>query len=209
MADNDGGRAVDGGRTVYAFPYMVRWFSPTLLANAAVRAAVSPVFGTFADARAAQANVDGFSAADLQRAVDRHNLSDVDLADADGAVWVDYLADTGDGFDSTYTMASLVAAGSLTVARSGSKDAVELPAGKVLIPGVIESKSNFIEHPEVIAQRIGRYAKLVGRENVIAGSDCGYGTWVGQAAVDPDVVFAKFKAMADRKSTRLNSSHRT
>jgi len=48
----------------------------------------------------------------------------------------------------------------------------------VLIPGVIESKANFIEHPELIAQRIGRYAKLVGRENVIAGSDCGYGTWV-------------------------------
>ncbi len=76
-------------------------------------------------------------------------------------------------------------------------ETVKLPPGKVLIPGVIESKSNFIEHPEVIAQRIGRYAKLVGRENVIAGSDCGYGTWVGQAAVDPDVVFAKLKAMAD------------
>jgi 5-methyltetrahydropteroyltriglutamate--homocysteine methyltransferase len=74
---------------------------------------------------------------------------------------------------------------------------VKLPDGKVLIPGVIESKSNFIEHPELIAQRIGRYAKLVGRENVIAGSDCGYGTWVGQAAVDPDVVFAKFKAMSE------------
>jgi 5-methyltetrahydropteroyltriglutamate--homocysteine methyltransferase len=66
----------------------------------------------------------------------------------------------------------------------------------VLIPGVIESKSNFIEHPELIAQRIARYARLVGAENVIAGSDCGFGTWVGQAAVDPDVVYAKFKAMA-------------
>jgi 5-methyltetrahydropteroyltriglutamate--homocysteine methyltransferase len=76
-------------------------------------------------------------------------------------------------------------------------ETVKLPPGKVLIPGVIESKSNFIEHPELIAQRIGRYAKLVGRENVIAGSDCGYGTWVGQAAVDPDVVFAKLKAMAE------------
>ena len=76
-------------------------------------------------------------------------------------------------------------------------ETVKLPPGKVLIPGVIESKSNFIEHPEVIAQRIGRYAKLVGRENVIAGSDCGYGTWVGQAAVDPDVVFAKLAAMAE------------
>jgi 5-methyltetrahydropteroyltriglutamate--homocysteine methyltransferase len=74
---------------------------------------------------------------------------------------------------------------------------VKLPEGKVLIPGVLESKSNFIEHPELIAQRIGRYAKLVGRENVIAGSDCGYGTWVGQAAVDPDVVWAKLAAMAE------------
>jgi 5-methyltetrahydropteroyltriglutamate--homocysteine methyltransferase len=74
---------------------------------------------------------------------------------------------------------------------------VKLPAGKLLIPGVIESKSNFIEHPELIAQRIGRYAKLVGRENVIAGSDCGYGTWVGQAAVDADVVWAKMAAMAE------------
>jgi 5-methyltetrahydropteroyltriglutamate--homocysteine methyltransferase len=76
-------------------------------------------------------------------------------------------------------------------------ETVKLPEGKVLIPGVIESKSNFIEHPELIAQRIGRYAKLVGRENVIAGSDCGFGTWVGQAAVDPDVVFAKLAAMAE------------
>jgi 5-methyltetrahydropteroyltriglutamate--homocysteine methyltransferase len=74
---------------------------------------------------------------------------------------------------------------------------VKLPAGKVLIPGVIESKSNFIEHPELIAQRIARYAKLVGRENVIAGSDCGYGTWVGQAAVDPDVVWAKLTALTE------------
>jgi len=74
---------------------------------------------------------------------------------------------------------------------------VKLPAGKLLIPGVIESKSNFIEHPELVAQRLGRYAKLVGRENVIAGSDCGYGTWVGQAAVDPDVVWAKLAAMTE------------
>ncbi|MBI1777462.1 MAG: cobalamin-independent methionine synthase II family protein [Proteobacteria bacterium] len=76
-------------------------------------------------------------------------------------------------------------------------ETVRLPKGKVLIPGVLESKTNFIEHPELIAQRIGRYAKLVGRENVIAGSDCGYGTWVGQAAVDPKVVWAKLAAMAE------------
>lgn len=76
-------------------------------------------------------------------------------------------------------------------------DTVKLPDGKVLIPGVLESKSNFIEHPELIAQRISRYAERVGRENVMAGSDCGYGTWVGQAAVDPQVVWAKLAAMAE------------
>jgi 5-methyltetrahydropteroyltriglutamate--homocysteine methyltransferase len=74
---------------------------------------------------------------------------------------------------------------------------IKLPEGKIIIPGVIESKSNFIEHPELIAQRIARYANLVGRDNVIAGSDCGFGTWVGQAAVDPDVVWAKLAAMAE------------
>ncbi|MET0683274.1 MAG: cobalamin-independent methionine synthase II family protein [Casimicrobiaceae bacterium] len=76
-------------------------------------------------------------------------------------------------------------------------ETVKVPDGKVLIPGVIESKSNFVEHPELIAQRIGRYANLVGRENVMAGSDCGFGTWVGHSAVDPDVVWAKMAAMAE------------
>jgi 5-methyltetrahydropteroyltriglutamate--homocysteine methyltransferase len=74
---------------------------------------------------------------------------------------------------------------------------VKLPEGKIIIPGVIESKSNFIEHPELIAQRIARYANLVGRDNVVAGSDCGFGTWVGQAAVDPDVVWAKLSTMTE------------
>jgi 5-methyltetrahydropteroyltriglutamate--homocysteine methyltransferase len=74
---------------------------------------------------------------------------------------------------------------------------VKPPDGKIIIPRVIESKSNFIEHPELIAQRIARYANLVGRDNVIVGSDCGFGTWVGQAAVDPDVVWAKLSAMAE------------
>jgi 5-methyltetrahydropteroyltriglutamate--homocysteine methyltransferase len=76
-------------------------------------------------------------------------------------------------------------------------ETVKLPDGKVLIPGVIESKTNFIEHPELVAQRIARYARLVGRENVIAGSDCGYGTWVGQAAVDPAVVWKKLESLAE------------
>jgi 5-methyltetrahydropteroyltriglutamate--homocysteine methyltransferase len=81
---------------------------------------------------------------------------------------------------------------------------VKLPEGKLLIPGVLESKSNFIEHPELVAQRIANYARLVGRENVMAGTDCGYGTWVGQAAVDPDVVWAKLAAMAEgaRRASR-------
>jgi 5-methyltetrahydropteroyltriglutamate--homocysteine methyltransferase len=74
---------------------------------------------------------------------------------------------------------------------------VKLPDGKILIPGVLESKSNFIEHPELVAQRVGRFAALVGRENVMLGTDCGYGTWVGQAAVDPDVVWGKLAAMAE------------
>jgi 5-methyltetrahydropteroyltriglutamate--homocysteine methyltransferase len=76
-------------------------------------------------------------------------------------------------------------------------DEIRVPDHIVLIPGVIESKSNFIEHPELIAQRIVRIAERVGREQVVAGSDCGYGTSVGQVAVLPDIVWAKFAAMAE------------
>ncbi len=81
---------------------------------------------------------------------------------------------------------------------------VKLPAGKVLIPGVLDSTTNFIEHPDLVAERIGRYARLVGRENVIAGTDCGFGTWVGQAAIDPDIAWAKLASMAEgaRRATR-------
>jgi 5-methyltetrahydropteroyltriglutamate--homocysteine methyltransferase len=81
---------------------------------------------------------------------------------------------------------------------------VKLPEGKVIIPGVIDSTTNFIEHPDLIAERIVRYARLVGRENVIAGTDCGFGTWVGQAAVDPDIVWAKLGSLAEgaRRATR-------
>jgi len=74
---------------------------------------------------------------------------------------------------------------------------VKLPKDKVLIPGVLDSSTNYIEHPELVAERIGRYARLVGRENVIAGTDCGFGTWVGQAAVDPRVAWAKLASMAE------------
>jgi 5-methyltetrahydropteroyltriglutamate--homocysteine methyltransferase len=74
---------------------------------------------------------------------------------------------------------------------------IKLPEGKVLIPGVIEVQSNYIEHPDLVAQRIGRYANLVGRENVMAGTDCGFSIHVGSGGVDPDVVWAKLAALAE------------
>ncbi len=76
-------------------------------------------------------------------------------------------------------------------------ESVKLPEGKVLIPGVIECQSNYIEHPELIAQRIGRYADRVGRENVMAGCDCGFSIHAGSGGVDPDVVWAKLAALAE------------
>jgi len=75
---------------------------------------------------------------------------------------------------------------------------VKLPAGKVLIPGVVTHASNIVEHPELIAERLTRYAKLVGRENVIAGSDCGFSSQATyNPEVHPTVVWAKFQAMAE------------
>jgi 5-methyltetrahydropteroyltriglutamate--homocysteine methyltransferase len=74
---------------------------------------------------------------------------------------------------------------------------VKLPAGKVLIPGVIDSVTNFVEHPELVAQRIGNLAGVVGRENVIAGTDCGFGTIAGSSRVDGDIAWAKLKSMAE------------
>ncbi|MBV9422055.1 MAG: cobalamin-independent methionine synthase II family protein [Solirubrobacterales bacterium] len=74
---------------------------------------------------------------------------------------------------------------------------VKLPEGKVLIPGVLDSTTNYIEHPELVAQRLVRYAKLVGRENVIAGSDCGFATFASYLTIDPAITWAKLRAMAD------------
>ena len=73
---------------------------------------------------------------------------------------------------------------------------VKLPEGKVLIPGVIECQSNYIEHPEVVAQRIERYAHLIGRDQLMAGVDCGFSIHVGSGGVDPDVVWAKLASLA-------------
>jgi len=73
----------------------------------------------------------------------------------------------------------------------------EIPDDKILIPGVIDSTTNFVEHPELVAQRIGRFIDIVGRERVIAGSDCGFGTFAGFGAVDPDIAYAKLAALAE------------
>lgn len=74
---------------------------------------------------------------------------------------------------------------------------VKLPPGKLLIPGVIDSTTNFVEHPELVAQRIEQYARLVGRENVIAGTDCGFGTSAGRSWVHPSMVWPKLAALVE------------
>jgi 5-methyltetrahydropteroyltriglutamate--homocysteine methyltransferase len=74
---------------------------------------------------------------------------------------------------------------------------VPLPDGKVLIPGVLDTTTNYIEHPELVAQRILRYAGLVGRESVIAGTDCGFASFAASSSVDPAIVWAKLAAMAE------------
>jgi 5-methyltetrahydropteroyltriglutamate--homocysteine methyltransferase len=72
-----------------------------------------------------------------------------------------------------------------------------IPDDKILIPGVIDSTTNFIEHPRVVAERIERYVNIIGRERVIAGTDCGFSTFAGFGVVDPDIVYAKLKALAE------------
>jgi len=74
---------------------------------------------------------------------------------------------------------------------------VRIPEDKVLLPGVIDSVSNFVEHPELVAERIGRFADIVGRERVIASTDCGFGTFAGFGKIDPDICYAKLKTMAE------------
>jgi len=73
----------------------------------------------------------------------------------------------------------------------------EIPQDKILVPGVIDSVSNFIEHPELVAQRIERFADIVGRERVMAGTDCGFSTFAGFGAVDADIVYAKLATLAE------------
>jgi 5-methyltetrahydropteroyltriglutamate--homocysteine methyltransferase len=74
---------------------------------------------------------------------------------------------------------------------------IKLPDDKVLVPGVIASSSNYVEHPEVVAMRLMNYANVVGRERVIAGTDCGFGTFAGFGAVYPAFCWMKMKALAE------------
>lgn len=74
---------------------------------------------------------------------------------------------------------------------------VKLPAGKIIIPGVIDSTSNFVEHPELVADRIVNFATVVGREKVIAGVDCGFGTFAGRVQVDSKIVWMKLASLAE------------
>ena len=73
----------------------------------------------------------------------------------------------------------------------------EIPDNKVLVPGVVDTTTNFIEHPELVAQRINRFSDIVGPDRVIAGSDCGFGTFAGFGSVDPDIAYAKLKSLSE------------
>ena len=75
--------------------------------------------------------------------------------------------------------------------------ASEIPDDKVLVPGVVDTTTNFVEHPELVAQRIARFVEIVGADRVIAGSDCGFGTFAGFGAVDPDIAYAKLATLAE------------
>ena len=73
----------------------------------------------------------------------------------------------------------------------------KLPDDKILIPGVLDTSTNYVEHPELVAERVCRFADIVGRERVIAGTDCGFGTFAGYGKLDPDISFKKLAAMAE------------
>ena len=77
------------------------------------------------------------------------------------------------------------------------RDLIQLPEGKIIIPGVIDSTSNFVEHPEVVCDRLVRYAGVVGRENMIAGVDCGFGTFAGRLQVDSKIVWMKLASLVE------------
>ena len=81
----------------------------------------------------------------------------------------------------------------------------DIPDDKVLVPGVVDTTTNFVEHPELVAQRIERFVDIVGADRVIAGSDCGFGTFAGFGAVDPEIAYAKLTALADGAALGLHN----
>ena len=81
-----------------------------------------------------------------------------------------------------------------TVFRDRKSD---IPGSKILVPGVVDTTTNFVEHPELVAQRIERFIDIVGADRVIAGSDCGVGTFAGFGAVDPDIAYATLSALSE------------
>jgi 5-methyltetrahydropteroyltriglutamate--homocysteine methyltransferase len=72
-----------------------------------------------------------------------------------------------------------------------------LPADKILLPGVIDTSTNYVEHPELVAQRIARFANVLGRERVMASTDCGFGTSAGYGKIDPEIAFLKLAALVE------------
>jgi 5-methyltetrahydropteroyltriglutamate--homocysteine methyltransferase len=74
---------------------------------------------------------------------------------------------------------------------------LRLPDDKILLPGVIDTSTNYVEHPALVAQRIVRFARAVGRERVIANTDCGFGTAAGHGKLDPEVVYLKLGALVE------------
>jgi 5-methyltetrahydropteroyltriglutamate--homocysteine methyltransferase len=75
--------------------------------------------------------------------------------------------------------------------------AAEIPEDKVLVPGVVDTTTNFVEHPDLVAQRLRRFVDIVGADRVIAGSDCGFGTFAGFGAVDPEIAWAKLASLKE------------
>jgi hypothetical protein len=115
---------------IKSLPGMVRWYSPSHLVSTGWRSIVSEIFGQYADQRIMQATIDGFTPDVMDSVVARYNYTDARALGDGNTVWVDYVADLGDGFDSTYAVASLISAPSLDVKGAGT-----LPGGRLLIMG--------------------------------------------------------------------------
>ena len=80
----------------------------------------------------------------------------------------------------------------------------DIPNDKILVPGVVDTTTNFVEHPELVAQRIRKFVDIVGGNRVIAGSDCGFGTFAGFGAVDPEIAYAKLNSLSQGAALALH-----